>query len=251
MNTVFLSDGSDIATLCAKETRKSSANILLLVLGPKVSHREGKLLKKILKPKYGYIKSATPYYHPKVKGLADSGCIDLLMSCFYEHKIEKQLIDSASYGGFNIHPSVLPYNGGFHTSFWGILNNDPLGATIHWLAPELDCGGIIEQATFRDNGLMTAASVRQKQRKMCFLLFKKNLRRILSKKVKKKSGKACNFHKKGDIITATTFKETDKIDFGRLCRLARGTNFGNNGIRILTKEYGPIKAKIFIETEKD
>lgn len=35
MNTVFLSDGSDIATLCAKETRKSSANILLLVLGPK------------------------------------------------------------------------------------------------------------------------------------------------------------------------------------------------------------------------
>ena len=66
--------------------------------------------------------------------------IDLILSCFYEFKIKKILLDASQFGGINIHPSALPYNGGGHTSFWGIVDQTPLGASFHWLSPELFSG---------------------------------------------------------------------------------------------------------------
>jgi methionyl-tRNA formyltransferase len=44
----------------------------------------------------------------------------------------------------NLHP-VLPYNKGWNTPSWAILDNTTYGATLHFMTEALDEGDIIHQ----------------------------------------------------------------------------------------------------------
>jgi methionyl-tRNA formyltransferase len=142
------------------------------------------------------------------------------------------LISAARLGGTNIHPSVLPDNGGHHTSFWGIVDQTPLGATIHWLSENLDSGGIIAQKTISDDGFITANLLRERQRRLCIELFAENLDRVVRGEVVHSEGMPCHFHALSEIRAATTFHESDVVDFSTLLRLGRATAFGGNGITV-------------------
>ena len=49
----------------------------------------------------------------------------------------------------NIHPSLLPRHKGLHTHRRALEAGDAEhGATVHWVTPELDSGGVIAQAGF-------------------------------------------------------------------------------------------------------
>jgi len=47
---------------------------------------------------------------------------------------------------FNIHPSFLPYNRGYHPNFWSFYDKTPSGVTIHAFDSSIDRGGILVQA---------------------------------------------------------------------------------------------------------
>jgi methionyl-tRNA formyltransferase len=64
---------------------------------------------------------------------------DLLISAFFNQRI------GAGLAGFNLHPSLLPRLRGVDPVFHARLRGEPLGVTLHRLAPELDAGEIVAQ----------------------------------------------------------------------------------------------------------
>ena len=46
----------------------------------------------------------------------------------------------------NLHPSLLPWNKGYHSNFWSIYENTPKGVSIHLIDDGIDTGDIVAQS---------------------------------------------------------------------------------------------------------
>ena len=72
-----------------------------------------------------------------------------------------RILDLATRGFFNTHPSLLPAQRGKGTSFWNIIEESPFGATIHKIGKKIDDGDIVAQVeitkTWEDTGGSLAA----------------------------------------------------------------------------------------------
>jgi UDP-4-amino-4-deoxy-L-arabinose formyltransferase/UDP-glucuronic acid dehydrogenase (UDP-4-keto-hexauronic acid decarboxylating) len=63
--------------------------------------------------------------------------------------IHKAPLSIPRQGCLNLHPGLLPEYAGLHTHQWAIRNGEAeFGATIHFIAPELDAGDIARVARF-------------------------------------------------------------------------------------------------------
>lgn len=234
-NVLFLSDGSDIALACAKALATCGVKILAIVVGPSVGDSESRAIVGCFDPAPPLIQTARPDRDPQIASWAAAGTIDLLLVVYFEYRVRADLIKAAKFGGITVHPSVLPHNGGFHTSFWGIVNQTPLGATLLWLDEGLDTGGVIAQKSFADDGLMTATEVRARQRQMCAELFEENINSLIAGRIPWTTGQPCSYHFKTDIVKATTFNEDEQLTLSQLLRLGRATFHGENGLVVEAK----------------
>lgn len=71
---------------------------------------------------------------------------DLLVSWFWTNKIPPSFVKAARWGGFGVHPSLLPRHRGPDPTTWAILEGDPeTGVTAHRIAAEYDTGAILGQ----------------------------------------------------------------------------------------------------------
>ena len=55
------------------------------------------------------------------------------------------MLDIPTEGTLNLHPAYLPYNRGWHTPSWAILEGTPIGATLHFMDAGIDTGDIVLQ----------------------------------------------------------------------------------------------------------
>ncbi|MFC1798396.1 methionyl-tRNA formyltransferase [Thermodesulfobacteriota bacterium] len=71
---------------------------------------------------------------------------DLLVLAFVTSFVPKEMIDAATFGGINYHPSLLPkYRGGSAIN-WAIINGETeTGVTIHQIDAGVDTGPIVLQ----------------------------------------------------------------------------------------------------------
>lgn len=124
------------------------------------------------------------------------------ISIHYPYIIKKEALNSAILGFINLHPAYLPYNKGWHTPTWAILEKTPAGATLHFMTEELDAGDIIHQEKLEINKDDTAHSLYSKMQKLEFEVFKKALPQLIALKPERKlqninSGTS---HKKKDLF---------------------------------------------------
>ncbi len=70
---------------------------------------------------------------------------DYLLSVHYPHILSREVLELPRIGALNLHPALLPWNRGWHTPSWAILDGTPYGATLHWMAEEADAGDIALQ----------------------------------------------------------------------------------------------------------
>jgi methionyl-tRNA formyltransferase len=70
---------------------------------------------------------------------------DYLVSVHFPYIIPPEVLDLARIGTLNLHPAYLPYNRGWHTPSWAILDGTPYGGTLHWVDEGLDTGQIALQ----------------------------------------------------------------------------------------------------------
>ncbi len=73
---------------------------------------------------------------------------ELLVSAFFNQRIDLSVFAGMAAGAVNIHPSLLPALRGVDPVFFGRLRGQfPLGVSLHRIAAELDTGQVIAQAS--------------------------------------------------------------------------------------------------------
>ena len=71
--------------------------------------------------------------------------IDYIVSYGYRFILTEKVLASVSWNAVNLHISLLPYARGAHPIFWSILEDRPVGVTIHRISKGLDTGDILLQ----------------------------------------------------------------------------------------------------------
>lgn len=71
--------------------------------------------------------------------------LDFIFGIHFPHLISVDILRIPRHGFINLHPAFLPYNRGWHTPSWAILDRTPYGATLHVMSEILDAGDIIHQ----------------------------------------------------------------------------------------------------------
>lgn len=88
--------------------------------------------------------------------------LDYIIGIHYPYIISSDLIKTPKIGFLNLHPAYLPYNKGWHTPSWAILDKTPYGATLHFMSEQLDEGDIIHQKELMAETYDTANTLYQK-----------------------------------------------------------------------------------------
>jgi methionyl-tRNA formyltransferase len=69
--------------------------------------------------------------------------LDYIVSVHFPYILRRPVLDLARRGVLNLHPSYLPYNRGWHTPTWAILDGTPAGASLHFVDESLDTGDVV------------------------------------------------------------------------------------------------------------
>jgi methionyl-tRNA formyltransferase len=72
--------------------------------------------------------------------------LDYIIGIHFPYIVPESVLDLPRIGVVNLHPALLPYNRGWHTASWSILDETPIGATLHFMDAGLDTGDIVIQA---------------------------------------------------------------------------------------------------------
>ncbi|GAA0512380.1 Methionyl-tRNA formyltransferase [Halorubrum aquaticum] len=99
---------------------------------------------------------------------------DYMISVHFQHFIPKEILEIPIHGVVNLHPAYLPYNRGWHTPSWAILDQTPYGATLHFMEEEIDAGDIIARKRIEIKPEDTANTLYQKALTAEFELFKQS-----------------------------------------------------------------------------
>jgi len=72
--------------------------------------------------------------------------LDYVVGVHFPYIVPDEVLDIPRIGVLNLHPALLPYNRGWHTPSWAIIDGTPIGATLHFMDSGLDTGDIVAQA---------------------------------------------------------------------------------------------------------
>jgi methionyl-tRNA formyltransferase len=150
--------------------------------------------------------------------------LDYIICIHFPYIIPEPLLASVKLGVLNLHPALLPYNRGWHTPTWAIIDNTPYGATLHFMDKSLDTGDIIAQKTLEIFPDDTADKLYKRVLELELELFKSawsiiqdgNPIRITQKNTQGSS------HKKEDIKTLQKLELSEKEEIQTLLNRLRG-----------------------------
>ncbi len=97
--------------------------------------------------------------------------IDVGYLLWWPHIIDEQLLETATRGFFNTHPSLLPHARGKHYNFWTIVERAPFGVTIHSVSKSIDSGDIVAQAPIPYGWTDTGETLYRKAKREMINLF--------------------------------------------------------------------------------
>lgn len=98
--------------------------------------------------------------------------LDFIIGIHFPYIIPKETLNIPKQGFLNLHPAYLPFNKGWHTPSWAILNKTPIGATLQFMSEKLDEGDIIHQKKLKISPDDTAHTLYMKLKELEFDVFK-------------------------------------------------------------------------------
>jgi methionyl-tRNA formyltransferase len=161
---------------------------------------------------------------------------ELVFSIHSKQIFPKKLVNAVKC--INVHPGYNPINRGWYPQVFAIINNLPIGATIHEIDEELDHGNIIARAFVTKNSFDTSESLYNKIVLKEIELLEANINSIL-----KNTYTTMKPEQEGDLFL--------KKDFNALCKLnleeVLTTETLLNKLRALT--HGGFKNAYYIDKE--
>jgi len=139
--------------------------------------------------------------------------LDYIIGIHYPYIISKEILDIPSIGFLNLHPAYLPYNRGWHTPSWAILEETVAGASLHFMSKQLDMGDIIHQKRVDISISDTANSLYKKIKKLELEVFVEVFEDIINKSFKRFSQRINDgtSHKRRELFD----KNVSRIDFNK------------------------------------
>jgi methionyl-tRNA formyltransferase len=107
--------------------------------------------------------------------------LDYLICIHFPYLIPRALLSIPKFGVLNLHPGYLPYNRGWHTPIWAMLEGTPIGATLHFMDRHIDTGDIVHQKPVNILPGDTANTLYQRIKKVELQVFKEAWQQLLSK----------------------------------------------------------------------
>lgn len=160
---------------------------------------------------------------PKNLKLIQNLNADYIIGVHFPYLIPKTLLNVPVGGVLNLHPAYLPYNRGWHTPSWAILDGSTYGATLHFVDEGLDSGDIIYQEKIKVLPNDTADSLYQKVMDLEFEVLKKAWPGLVSGKYqrRKQSLKSGTFHRKSDLVSIQEIDMDKRMKAGDLLKKLR------------------------------
>lgn len=136
--------------------------------------------------------------------------VDYIFGIHFPFIINSPVLEAPNIGFLNLHPAYLPFNKGWHTPTWAILDNSKYGATLHFMTEDLDAGDIVAQKEVMIKPYYTANQLYQLVLDAEENLFKEALPQLLTlnpSRLKQRSQGTS--HVKNDL------KKTQEIDLSK------------------------------------
>ena len=105
---------------------------------------------------------------------------DYILSVHFPHILPPEILAIPKKGCINLHPAYLPWNKGWHTPSWALLDGTPAGATLHFMDEGIDTGPIIARKEVRPSPDDTTHTLYAKILAAEFELFKETWPKLLS-----------------------------------------------------------------------
>lgn len=105
---------------------------------------------------------------------------DYAVSCGFGHVVPERYLDAPREAFLNLHLSYLPHNRGVYPNLWNVVEDIPVGVTIHHMAPQVDTGDILVQDTVETTFADTAQSVTERTGRKLLALFREAWPKIVA-----------------------------------------------------------------------
>jgi methionyl-tRNA formyltransferase len=93
----------------------------------------------------GRVLVGTRFRDPEGIELLRSLDLDYIVGVHFPYFVPDAVLEIPRIGVVNLHPAFLPFNRGWHTPSWAILDQTATGATLHFMDNGLDTGDIVAQ----------------------------------------------------------------------------------------------------------
>jgi len=140
--------------------------------------------------------------------------LDYIVALHFPYLVPEAILSIPRRGWLNLHPAYLPYNRGWHTPSWSILEETDMGATLHFMDRGIDTGDIVHQKRLDVSPADTAHSLYGRVKQLELEVFKEAWPWILSGDYKRlpQDPAGGTTHKRQDLFSA----EVQKLDLDRL-----------------------------------
>jgi len=140
--------------------------------------------------------------------------LDYILLVHLQLKIPPQMLEIPRHGVLNLHPAYLPYNRGWHTPSWALLDGTPFGATLHFMNEQMDCGDIVHQRLLTPEIADTADSLYRKALDLEFEVFHESWPMLVNGSYRRipQSVAAGSAHRKADLAGV------QRLDLDASCR---------------------------------
>jgi methionyl-tRNA formyltransferase len=128
--------------------------------------------------------------------------LDFLICVHFQSLIRRPILDTARRGVLNLHPALLPFNRGWHTPSWAILDGTPAGASLHFMTDGLDDGDVVHQEEVAIGPADTAHTLYAKLKALELRVFVEGWRRLNEGYIRPRrqaTGHA-TFHRRRDLF---------------------------------------------------
>ena len=138
---------------------------------------------------------------------------EYIFGIHFPYIIPQEVLAIPATGFLNLHPAYLPFNKGWHTPSWAILDNTPYGATLHYMSNELDCGDIIHQKELQIQPDDTANSLYQRVKNLEVEVFKEAFPTLLKnpKRIKQTDKGTIHYKKELAALQELSLNESMKV----------------------------------------
>ncbi len=97
--------------------------------------------------------------------------LDFIIGVHFPLIIPAEVLAAPRQGVLNLYPAYLPYNRGWHTPTWALLEGTPIGATLHFMDVGVDTGDIVHQRQIVVSPADTADSLYARLKQLEYELF--------------------------------------------------------------------------------